>query len=72
VKWKLSKTAGRIRVEATHPQTLDHQTWRLALSQFAKPKVVQGFAQVVEDNDAWMIIAGEGKYLCFEAETLTK
>jgi hypothetical protein len=72
VKWRVAKTAGLITVEATHPQTLDHQTWRLPVSRFAEPKVVQGFAKVVRDNDAWMIIAGEGKYLCFRAETLTK
>jgi hypothetical protein len=72
VKWKVSENAGLITVEATHPQTLDHQTWRLQASRFAEPKVVQGSAKVVRDNDAWMIIAGDGKDLRFETETLTK
>jgi hypothetical protein len=31
-----------------------------------------GAAKVVRDNDAWMIIAGEGKELRFETEALTK
>jgi hypothetical protein len=72
VKWKVSENAGLITVEATHPQTLDHQTWRLQASRFAEPKVVQGSAKVVRDNDAWMITAGDGKDLRFETETLTK
>lgn len=72
VKWKVSKNAGLMTVEANHPQTLDHETWRLSVSRFAEPRVVQGAAKVVRDNDAWMIIAGDGKDLRFETETLTK
>jgi len=72
VKWKMSESAGLITVEATHPQTLDHETWRLPASRFGEPKVVLGTAKVVRDNDAWIIIAGDGKDLRFETETLTK
>ena len=72
VKWKVSKNAGLMTVAANHPQTLDHETWRLSVSRFAEPRVVQGAAKVVRDNDAWMIIAGDGKDLRFETETLTK
>jgi hypothetical protein len=72
VKWKMSETAGLMTVEATHPQTLDHETWRLPASRFAQPTVVLGSARVVRDRDAWMIIAGDGKDLRFETEALTK
>ena len=72
VKWNLSDKNGLMTVEATHPQSLDHETWRLSASRFAEPKIVQGTARVVRDNDAWMIIAGDGKDLRFEAETLTR
>ncbi len=41
-------------------------------NKFAEPKIVLGTASVVRDNDAWMIIAGDGKDLRFETETLTK
>ena len=72
VKWKMSDKGGLITVEATHPQTLDHQTWRIPATKFAQPKIVEGSAKVVRDNDAWMIIAGEGKDLRFETETVNK
>jgi hypothetical protein len=72
VKWKLSESRGLITVEATHPQTLDHETWRMPANKFTEPKIVFGTASVVRDNDAWMIIAGDGKDLRFETETLTK
>jgi hypothetical protein len=72
VKWRMSYGGGLITVEATHPQTLDHETWRIPASKFAQPKLKQGAAKVVRDNDAWMVIAGEGKDLRFETELLTK
>ena len=72
VKWKMSDNGGLITVEATHPLTLDHQTWRIPATRFAQPKIVEGSAKVVRDNDAWMIIAGEGKDLRFETETVNK
>jgi hypothetical protein len=68
----MSESAGLITVDATHPQTLDHETWRIPASKFAQPKLKQGVAKVVRDNDAWMVIAGEGKDLRFETELLTK
>jgi hypothetical protein len=72
VKWKMSEGGGRITVEATHPQTLDHETWRIAANKFAEPKIVLGSAKVIRSDDAWMIIAGDGKDLRFETEALTK
>ena len=72
VKWKVADTGGLITVEATHPQTLDHETWKIPASRFAQPRIIEGSAKVVRDNDAWRIIGGEGKNLRFETETLTK
>jgi Polysaccharide deacetylase len=72
VRWKVSGNGGVITVEATHPQTLDHETWRFPASGFAQPKIVEGSAKVLRDNDAWMIVAADGKDLRFETETLTK
>jgi Polysaccharide deacetylase len=72
VQWKVSDAGGLVTVEATHPQTLAHQTWRFPASRFSEPKIVQGTAKVVRDHDAWMIIAGDGKALRFETETRTQ
>ena len=68
----MSDNGGLITVEATHPQTLDHETWRIPATRFAQPQIVEGSAKVVRDNDAWMIIAGEGRNLRFEMETFNK
>jgi len=72
VKWKVSDSHGVISVEATHPQTLDHETWRIGAGGFAQPKIVEGSGKVVRERDAWMIIAGDGKKLRFDTEALTK
>jgi hypothetical protein len=72
VKWKMSDNGGLITVEATHPRSLDHETWSIPATRFAQPKIVEGSAKVVRDNDAWMIIAGEGRNLRFETEMLNK
>jgi hypothetical protein len=72
VKWKMSDNAGLITVEAIHPQTLDHETWRISASRFAQPKIMQGSAKVVRVDNTWMIVAGEGKDLRFRTEMLTK
>jgi hypothetical protein len=68
----MSENSGLITFEATHPQTLNHETWRIPASSFAQPKIVEGAAKVVRDNDAWMVVAGEGKNLRFETEALAK
>jgi hypothetical protein len=72
VKWKMSDDRGLITLEATHPRTLHHETWRISASQFAQPRIVEGSATVVRDNDAWMILAGDGTDLRFETEMLAK
>lgn len=72
VKWKMSENGGLVTIEATHPQSLDHETWRLPARKFAEPKIVLGTANVVRSDDTWMIIAGEGTNLRFETATLTQ
>jgi hypothetical protein len=72
VKWKMSDNGRLITFEATHPQTLDHETWRIPAISFAQPKILEGSAKVVRDGDAWLVIAGEGTGLRFESEALTK
>src|SRR6202451_3817470 len=72
VKWKVSDNGGLITFEATHPQTLEHETWKIPASSFAQPKIIEGSAKVVRDTDAWMVIGGEGRELRFETEALAK
>jgi Polysaccharide deacetylase len=72
VRWKMSAQNGTIRIEASHPRTLDHDTWRIPAGTFAQPKIVEGSAKVDRDGDAWMITAGEGRELIFDADALAK
>jgi hypothetical protein len=41
VKWKVSDNGGLVTVEATHPRSLDHETWRIPASSFAQPKIAR-------------------------------
>jgi Polysaccharide deacetylase len=72
VIWNTSQDGERVTVTATHPVNLEHNTWRLAADRFSEPVVVQGSAQVLRDNDAWMVIAHEGKELQFQTTRMTK
>ncbi|PYX20906.1 MAG: hypothetical protein DMG82_20480 [Acidobacteria bacterium] len=72
VQWKMSDNGDLVTVEATHPQTLNHETWRIPAGRFSQPRIVAGSARVTRDKDAWMVIAGDGRNLQFETETLTK
>jgi peptidoglycan/xylan/chitin deacetylase (PgdA/CDA1 family) len=72
VIWSASQDGARLTITATHPLSLEHDTWRLPAANFSEPAVVRGSAQVVRDNDAWMVIAGEGKELQFETVKVNK
>lgn len=72
VIWSTSRNGERVTITATHPLNLEHDTWRLPAAAFSEPVVVQGSAQVVRDNDAWMVIAREGKNLQFETARVSK
>jgi hypothetical protein len=66
VDWKVSIRGQLMSIKATHPQSLEHATWHLPSARFAEPRIIQGSAKVVRDQDAWMIVAGPGTMLQFE------
>lgn len=72
VIWSTSQSGERVTITATHPLTLEHDTWRLPAANFSEPVIVRGAAQVVRDNDAWLVIAREGKELQFETKRVGK
>lgn len=72
VRWRVAENRGLVTVEAIGPQSLEHETWRMPASQFAEPKILQGSAQVVRDDNAWRIIAGDGRSLQFRSERLAR
>jgi hypothetical protein len=72
VVWSTSQDGEQVTIKATHPRSLEHDTWRLPVASFSEPVVVQGSAQVVRNDDAWMVIAREGKELQFETTKVNK
>jgi hypothetical protein len=71
VDWKASYTDGKLKIEASHPNSLEHQTWLLPANKFAEPVVVGGSAQVSKVDDGWLIVAGNIKNLEIEAQMLS-
>lgn len=67
VKWTMASRERRVMFEASHPLTLEHETWRLPVDRFAQPVVTRGSAQVSRDNEAWLVVGGNGTELQFES-----
>jgi hypothetical protein len=72
VSWKISYQGGKANLEASHPESLEHETWRLPVSKFAEPKVVEGDAKIEKNDDSWLIVAGKDKKLRIEAGMLNQ
>jgi hypothetical protein len=68
VQWETSRDGEQFRITATHPQSLEHATWWLPANRFSEPAILRGSAQVVRENEAWMVIAGPGNELQFESK----
>jgi len=70
VEWKLSEKDGVVTLDASHPLSLEHQSWRFAAAKFSKPKVVQGSADVKNDGENWIVVAGNVTHLQTETELI--
>jgi peptidoglycan/xylan/chitin deacetylase (PgdA/CDA1 family) len=72
VRWKMLKHGETVIIQATHPDNLEHQAWRLPARAFSEPAVVQGSAHVSRDNTAWLVVAGPGKELQFQTKVVNR
>jgi hypothetical protein len=72
VHWNAIDNGRTVVIQATHPESLQHQTWRLPASKFSEPTVLHGSAHVTRDGDAWMVVAGVAKELRFESKKVGK
>jgi len=70
VDWKVSRHDGQLKIQASHPQSLEHQTWLLRKDKFGEPKIVEGRAQVVNAEDGWLVVAGDSKKIEIETRIL--
>jgi len=72
VDWNLSRRGRRIRLDATHPQSLEHFTWFLPAASFTKPKVVSGSATLKKAPGGWLLFAGRVTHIEIQAEVPAK
>lgn len=72
VDWKISEEHGTALLDATHPQSLEHQSWYLPAARFGKPVVIAGSADIKNDGGGWIVVSRKGKHLRVESEVLMK
>ena len=52
-----------MRLEATHPVSLERMSWQLPMSRYGQPEVLNGQARVDNDGLDWRVVAAEGTAL---------
>jgi len=65
VTWKMVDDGDQLLIQARHPQSLEHDAWRLPVDAFTQPQIIAGSAQVLKQADSWIVVAGEGIRLDF-------
>jgi len=67
VRWTvLHKSAGKVTLHASHPQTLAHQTWTFPQEYYGNARVVEGKATVRVEDGMVIVAAGDGRELTAE------
>ena len=59
VRWTMKTANEKVSLEASHPRTLDHQTWVLPKSRYGNLRVTRGKADIRAVDDEWFITAGD-------------
>jgi len=67
VEWSVARSVSDDRITAAHPTTLAAMTWTLPASIYDEPRVRDGAATVRRVGDDWLVSAGEGRELAFDA-----
>ncbi|HKW18999.1 MAG TPA: hypothetical protein VJO35_15940 [Terriglobales bacterium] len=69
VQWSLlPKAAGKVILHASHPESLARQAWEFPESTYQKPRVVQGAANIREQDGMIIVVATGGRQLKVEFE----
>ncbi|HWC15934.1 MAG TPA: hypothetical protein VG498_02940 [Terriglobales bacterium] len=61
--WTLEDQGTHSMLKASHPQTLQHQAWMLPDEQYDKPRVVEGSADIRDQDGYWIVAANHCKHL---------
>ena len=68
VFWQVTQNHHFKIITATHPKTLDQQTWLLEKTTCLKPMITVGLGTIREDTEHWIISAGNSKSLQFQCD----
>jgi hypothetical protein len=71
VNWRITRQEeGEMLISASHPLSLQRQSWRIAAEHYSEPGLLQGNADVLRDGNDWLVRAKEGKKLMFKVYSL--
>ena len=63
VTWSFQHQRGDSVLSASHPRTLEHQTWMFPDSKYTKPSVMKGSADIRDQDGYWIVAAKDCKHL---------
>jgi len=67
VTWRVENTTKKTIIWATHSNNLKDQAWFLRKDRYLKPNIETGSGMIKEDNRHWIVVAGTGPVLKFNA-----
>ena len=63
VTWSVKNLGSNSVLVAGHPQTLEHQTWMFPDKQYDQPRVLNGSADIRDQDGYWIVAAKDCKIL---------
>jgi hypothetical protein len=63
VTWEMENHGAASVLSAKHPRTLEHQTWMLSDTNYDKPQILTGSADVRDQDGYWIVAANDCKHL---------
>lgn len=66
VVWTVTHHGPKALLSAKHPRTLAHQAWMFPDGQYSAPYVIQGTANIHDQDGYWIVAAKDGKQLKIE------
>nr|WP_295784659.1 hypothetical protein [Rhodoferax sp.] len=69
VQWQVMRRQDKDVFQASHTTDLTGMAWRLPKVRYERPVLEQGAADIREADDAWTVVAKEGKSLTFNVST---
>jgi len=63
VVWSLEQQDGRYLLKASHSTSLNHQAWMLPDSHYQEPRIIEGSADIHDQDGYWIVAAKDCKHL---------